>query len=116
MIDRAAIAGALGGVDGLTASESRPDVVAAGSAWPEWVSTRWVNMQPQGAREVRWRAYVALPNATPGGTIDAGDPLIEAAGQALTDLGLRVDLVESWAAATSDGSASLPALRYSLTE
>ena len=59
---------------------------------------------------------MALPNATPGGTVDAADPLIEAAGQALTDLGLRVELVESWAATTSDGVRHLPALRYTLTE
>ena len=116
MIDRAAIAAALGAVDGLTASEVKPDVITAGAAWPEWVSRRWLNQVPTGARANQWRAFVALPNATPGGTVDAADPLIEAAGQALTDLGLRVELVESWAAATSDGAASLPALRYTLTE
>ncbi len=116
MIGRAAIAAALSAVDGLTGSETKPDVVTAGAAWPEWVSRRWMNQQADGYRTTSWRVFVALPNATPGGTIDAGDPLIESVGQALTNLDLRVELVESWAATTSDGSASLPALRYTLTE
>ena len=116
MIGRADIAAALSAVDGLTGYPSRPDNVVAGTAWPEWVSRRWLNQPAGGARANQWRAYVALPNATAGGTIDAADPLIEEVGQALTDLGFRVEAAESWSAAAPGTPEALPALRYTLTE
>ena len=115
-ITRQEIAAALAGVEGLTAYETVPDNIVAGAAWPVWVSRAWLNGRPDGPRETEWRVYVALPNATPKGTVDEADPLIETVAQALVVIGLEIGLIEPVQAPATEGGAPIPLLRYSLTD
>lgn len=110
------IADALDDVDGLAGSPTVPETIAPGAAWPVWVSTRYLNMRTDGPRETKWRAFVALPNASSATPIEAADPLIEAVGNALSSIGLRIDLIEPVRSEASPEGASIPLLRYSLTD
>ena len=112
VITRQAIVDALAAVEGVEASLSVPPVITAGAAWPVWASTAWLNMRDDGPRELRWRVYVALGQATPDSTAMEADPLIEPVGQALTDLGLTVETVEPVQAPATEGGANIPLLRF----
>ena len=113
---RADIAAALNGVDGLTGVEVVPSTITAGLAWPVWVSTRFLNMRPDGPRETRWRAFAALPAGSSATSVDASDPLIEAVGNALSAIGLRIDLIEPVRSEATEGGAAIPLLRFTLTD
>ena len=115
MADRAAIAAALGSVADLDASATIPDVIVAGSAWPELAPiepevTMACVLWPRS-----WFAYVALPNATRATSIEAADALLEPVGNALFDAGIPVRRVETISIQTAPGASdTIPALRYTL--
>jgi hypothetical protein len=112
-VTREAFRDALSGVPGVTGETTRPSTPAAGQAWPEWRSSRWLN---RCVVETAWYVYVVLPG-DPRGAIDAGDPLVEPIGLALVGLELRVDQVEPWRIPLgNDAASSAPALRYSCTD
>ena len=112
-VTREAFATALSSVAGVTGHPTRPATPAAGQAWPEWRSSRWLN---GCVVETGWYVYVVLPG-DPRGAIDAGDPLIEPIGQALSGLTLRIDQVAPWRIPLGqDAASSAPALRYSCTD
>lgn len=108
------IAGALGEVAGLAPSAATPQTVVAGSAWPEWVSTAWVNAQ--GQREYRWYVFVALSGGDRQATASEGDPLVESVAAALWEIGLWPELVEPWQWAVEPGAQAVPVLRFSVRE
>ena len=110
-ITRADIASALEAVDGVAASPTPPTTIVPGCAWPNWVSTAWVNAD---ARDEIWQIFVALPGAGDAATIDAGDPLVELVGRAIWDLG-QVTLVEPVLVQNgANAGETLPALRFRL--
>lgn len=116
MIGRQDIVDALAAVPGITASSAVPDTITPGMAWPVWASTRWLNMTRQGPREYRWRVFVAITNATAEAAADYLDPLIEPVGQALTDVGLTVELVEPVQAPASEKGGTIPLLRFTVRD
>jgi len=113
VIERAEIVAALGTVPGIAASPTTPAVIAAGAAWPVWVSSRWVN---SCARDTRWFVFVALSNAAGDVTVEAGDPLIEQVGMALEAIGLGGITVEPWQWATEPGGQTVPVLRVTAVD
>ena len=113
MISRDQIASVLEGVPGLASDRATPQTIVAGSAWPVWVSTRWLN---NCARETRWYVFVALTGADGHASVDEGDPLVEQVGQALTALGLGGITVEPWQWAVEPGGQAVPALRFTAVD
>ena len=108
MITRDAIVAALENVPGLAPSATTPETIVAGSAWPAWVSTTWLNAC---ARQVRWYVFVALTNADGASTVAEGDPLVEQVGSALADAGLGGLVIEPWQWAVEPGGQAVPVLR-----
>jgi len=103
------IAAALATVPGLSATSSTPATIVAGSAWCEWVSTRWVNAQ--GQREWRWYVFVALTGGDRAATAAEADPLVESVAAALWEIGVWPELVEPWSWAVEPGAQAVPVLR-----
>lgn len=109
-VTRQQMADALSSVAGVDGLPYRPAVVTPGLGWPEWQASSWLN---GCATAHRWYVYVALPG-DPRTSIEAGDALLEAVGNALSDLTLTVDQVEPWRVPLGpDAPSSAPALRYS---
>lgn len=109
-LTRQDIADALDAVDGVTGVPVPPAHLAPFVAWPAWQSTTWVN---DCARDVTWFVFVALPAPGNGAAIEAGDPLIEAVGDALWMLG-RVVIVQPVRVTTGTPGDDTPALRFQL--
>lgn len=113
MIPREKITAALGAMPPLHATNTQPSVVTTWSAWPVWSSTSWIN---RCVRQTRWFVFVVLPSADQSSTIEAGDPLIEDVGDAMTAIQLTVDLVEPVRLVLEPGQAGVPALRFTLID
>ena len=104
------MAAALSTVDGVAGLAYRPATVTPGLGWPEWRGSAWLN---HCAIAHRWFVYVALPG-DPRATLEAGDALLEAVGNALGGLTLTIEQVEPWRVPLgADQTSSVPALRYS---
>lgn len=110
MTTRGDIAEALGKLDYLAPSLAMPDTIVAGSAWPAWSSTTWVNAC---ATAVEWYVFVAIPNAAIGATADAGDAVVDEVATVLWPLG-KVVRVEPWRIAVEPGQQTTPVVRFTL--
>ena len=107
---RQAILDALAKVEGLAPSSSVPAPIVAGSAWPGWASTSWVNAC---LTATTWFVFVALPNGHQAATVDAGDELVEDIATVLWPVG-KVTRVEPWAWPVEPGQQAVPILRFTL--
>jgi hypothetical protein len=110
VITRQDLADALTGA-GCDGQAYPPDVASAGMAWPVWVGSQpiasgWV---------ITWHCYVTLPGGSAAATIAEADPLTEAVGDALLQVGAVTDIEPVSLATDQAGSAVLPALRITLT-
>jgi hypothetical protein len=107
---RQAILDALAKVDGLSPSAAAPAPIVAGSAWPGWSSSTWLN-----ACNVmtQWYVFVALPNGHQAATVDAGDAIVEDIATVLWPVG-KVVRVEPWAWPMEPGQQAVPVLRFTL--
>jgi hypothetical protein len=107
---RQAILDALAKVDGLNPTPTTPAPIVAGSAWPGWSSSTWIN-----ACTIRteWFVFVALPNGLHAATVDAGDELVEDIATVLWPVG-KVTRVEPWQWPVEPGQQAVPVLRYTL--
>jgi hypothetical protein len=117
---RTAIVAALGTVtcivDGtdveVTGYRTRPDVVNAYDAWPEFRAAVPVT---RGIAETSWYAVCALPGADLQSAVDSGDALMTALADALMDLG-RVERVEPVLIVVTDQpNAGVPGVRCEVT-
>jgi uncharacterized membrane protein YccC len=112
---RDAIVAALGTVPPLAPSPAQPAVIAAWMAWPVWRGTTWRNQVHDGARDLSWYVFVALPATGRDTTISETDPMIERIGQALADAELGVQLVEPYQLTPqAPGGDGVPVLRFTL--
>lgn len=109
---RTEIMAALDSVAGVTGSPSAPNVITAGSGvgWPTWLSTSWIN---DWVRERAWHVFVVMPGTGDVTTLDYADPLVEAVGVALWELG-HVDIVEPVSLTAGASGDVVPALRFRL--
>lgn len=108
------IADALATIPGLAASPSTPATITDGSAWPVWVSTRWVNAA--GQRETSWWVFVALTAGDRDASIAEGDPLVEQLMAALWAIGLKPEQIEPMQWAVEPGGQAVPVLRVTAKE
>lgn len=107
---RQAIVDALGKVDGLAPTPGPPAPIVAGSAWPGWVSTSFINAC---VMDTRWYVFVALPAGMTLATIDAGDELVQDIATVLWPLG-KVSVVEPWQWQVEAGQQAMTVLRFTL--
>ena len=114
MTTRDQIVAALASGPGLSASPTQPATVAAWAAWPVWRITTWRNQVADGARDISWYVFVALPASERAATVDAADPAVEQIGQALADADCGVQTVEPFQIVVAGGGDPVPVLRYAL--
>jgi hypothetical protein len=107
---RQVIVDALAKVDGLSPSTATPSPIVAGSAWPVWSFSTWLNAC---ATATTWYVFVALPNGHQAATVDAADPLVEDVATVLWPVG-KVTRVEPWAWPVEPGQQAIPVLRFTL--
>jgi hypothetical protein len=108
--ERQAIVDALAKVPELSPSLAAPAPIVAGSAWPGWSASTWIN-----ACTIRseWFVFVALPNGLHAGTVDAGDEIVEDIATVLWPVG-KISRVEPWAFPVEPGQQAIPVLRFTL--
>lgn len=107
---RQAIVDALAEVDGLSPSAAAPSPIVAGSAWPGWFESTWLN---QCHKQSQYYVFVALPNGQPGAVVDAGDEVIDAVAAALWLVG-KVLRVEPLAWPVEPGQQTVPVVRFTM--
>ena|SRR6188508_171394 len=91
--------------------ELEPGSWQAWSGWPVWRDTTWLNACVD---QHRWYVYVVVPSGTPDTVAVAEDALREPCRLALMKVG-HVELVEPASLVAVDNSATMPALRYTLS-
>jgi hypothetical protein len=107
---RQAILDALATVPGLNPSPAAPAPIVAGSAWPGWSSSSWLNAC---AVSTEWFVFVALPNGHQAATVDAGDEIVEDVATVLWPVG-KVVRVEPWQWPVEPGQQAIPLLRFTV--
>lgn len=107
---RQAIVDALTKVAGVSPTLTTPPTIVAGSAWPAWSASSWINAC---AISTEWFVFVALPNGMTAATVDAGDELVEDIATVLWPIG-KVIRVEPWAWPVEPGQQAIPVLRFTL--
>lgn len=107
---RQQILDALAKIDGLNPSPSAPAPIVAGSAWPGWASSTWINAC---ATLDTYYVFVALPNGHQSVPVDAGDELLEDIATVLWPLG-KVTRAEPWSWPVEPGQQTIPLLRFTL--
>lgn len=96
----------------VTGHATRPDMVNAYDAWPEF---RWAVPVTACMAETNWHVLMALPGADLVSAVQSGDVLMSAMASALFELG-RVERVEPVLIPMTDQpNAGLPGLRCELT-
>lgn len=108
--ERQAILDALAKVDGLNPTASAPAPIVAGSAWPGWSSSSWLNAC---AVRTEWYVFIALPNGGQGVPVDAGDAIVEDIATVLWPVG-KVTRAEPWSWPVEPGQQAIPLLRFTL--
>lgn len=107
---RQSILDALAKIDGLNPTPATPAPIVAGSAWPGWASSEFINAC---VMSTTWYVFVALPNGHQAVSVDAGDDLVADIATVLWPIG-KVTRVEPWAWPVEPGQQSIPVLRFSL--
>lgn len=107
---RQAILEALAKVPGLNPTPAAPAPIVAGSAWPGWSATEWINAC---ATRDTFYVFIALPNGATAATVDAGDEFVEDVATVLWPIG-KVVRAEPWAWPVEPGQQAIPVLRFTL--
>lgn len=110
MTVRTDIVDALKTVPELTPTGTMPDVIAAGTAWPEWAGN-----EPRTAcgQLTTWYVYAALPAGNLASTVEAGDDFRDAIWNALAMVA-KVVRSEPWRIPIEPGQQGIPVVRYTL--
>lgn len=95
----------------LAAHPQLPDAIDAYTAWPVWVSTRWLTAC---VSEDTWNVLVTLPAADADAWATSGSALLDPVREALSKVG-GVERAEPIAIAIGDNSTTVPALAFTLT-
>lgn len=106
---RAAIAAALGSVDGLTVHTTAPDNPVAFDAFPKWALTNYTGGRLQWLAVHEYDALVILPAGYEPDTVDHGDSLLDRVAAALGSVGVvrTADPIQL----TFNSGSAVPALR-----
>jgi hypothetical protein len=110
MSSHAEIVEALAKVPWLSATDAQPSVISAGSAWPAWSATTWLNAC---TTQTEWFVFVALPNASGGTTAAASEDAIDDVATVLWPIG-KVVRVEPWRIPVEQGQQTIPVCRFTL--
>jgi len=107
---RAALVLALQKLPDLSVTPSQPPTIVAGSAWPAWESTRWVNAC---LTDSQWFVFVYPPNGDAQSLVDAADQLGDDVATVLWPEG-KVTRMEPWAIPVEPGQQAVPVLRFTM--